>query len=167
MPKLPVDVRAMHGSVASGAPAGAAAHKRCVRNVANENLSAERRNLRVTLQAEIVVALHEHLVRDRTVRLMTDGATFAQRLMVIDHWARLLAMAFGAAFIQVRHADRRPHAKRSAMRGFHDVCAVGIVALHAIHAPFEDLMVLRQFELRVNLHVTRETGLRITPGVHD
>jgi len=157
----------MHGGVTSGAPTGPAAQECRVRSFTDENLAAKRRHLCVTFQAQVVVALHQHLVRDRPVRLMADDATFAQRLMLENHRARLLAMAFGATFVQARHACRRPDAERCAMRRFHDVRAVRIMALHAIHSPFQHGMMLRQFELRMNLHMTGKTRLRIAPGVHN
>jgi hypothetical protein len=157
----------MHGGVASGAPARAAAYERGVRSFADENLPTQCGYLRVAFQAEVIIALHEHLVRDGAVRVMADGATFAQRFVVEHHRARLLAMTFRTAFVQPRHARRRSHAKRSPMRCLHDVRAVWIVALHAIHAAFEDGVMLRQLELRVNIQMTREARLRIAARIDD
>lgn len=165
--KFPVDVRPVHGGVASRAPTRASAYERSMRNLTDKNLSAQRGYLRVAFETEIVVTLDEHLVGDGAVRVMAYGATFAQRFVVEHHRARLLAMAFSAAFVQPRHADRGPDAERSAMRCLHDVRAVGIVALDAIHAAFQDGMMLGQLELSVDIKMTSETRLRVAPGIDD
>jgi hypothetical protein len=138
-----------------------------MRHLTNENLSAERRHLRMAFEAEIVVALDEHLVSDGAVRVMTDGAPFAQRFMVEDPRARLLTVTFRAAFVQARHAGRWPNTKGGAMRSLHHVRAVRIVALDTIHATFQDGMMLGKLELRVNVKMTCEARLRVAAGIDD
>lgn len=66
----------MNRGMAAGAPAGASVYKCCVRDIANEKVSAHGVKLGVAFQAQIVVALDQHLVRDGTVGGMADGATF-------------------------------------------------------------------------------------------
>ena len=51
----------MHRRVTTGAPAVTTAQKFGVRRFANEDLAANGMDLRVTFQAEIIVALDEHL----------------------------------------------------------------------------------------------------------
>lgn len=167
MPQPAVNIRAMHRRVAACAPAGAAAHKGRVRNVPNKNLPPGHNHLRMAFQAKVVVPLHEHLVRNRPVRLMTNHAAFTQGFMLVKPGPRLFPMAFGASLIHPRETSGRPCPKRGAMRCLENVRPVRIVALHAIHPPFKHRMVLRQFELRVNIEVAIEAGLRFTPGIDD
>lgn len=136
-------------------------------NIADINLTTESGHLGMAFQAQVIVTLDQHLIRDRPVRLMADRATFAQRFMMENHRTRLLAMAFSAAFIHARHACRWPHTQRSAMRRFKNIGSMRIVALDAIHPAFEHGVMLRQLELRVNIHMARETRFRIAPGIHD
>ena len=79
--------------------------------------------------------------------------------MLEHHRARLLAMTLGAAFILPRH--------REAARRFHDVAAVRIVALHAIHPAFDDGMMLRQIKFRVRFEMALETGGRVFAGIEN
>ena len=121
----------------------------------------------MTFQAEVVVALDEHFIGNRAVRLMTNRAAFAQSFVLIDHGACLLTVTLGARFVQPRDSGGGAHAERRAVRRFHNVCAMRIMALHAIHAAFNDRMVLRIFELCVNVDMTGKARLRIAPGIHN
>jgi len=157
----------MNGVVTTGAPTRAPAQKGSVRNIADENLPAHGMHLRVAFEAKIVVPLEEHLVRDRTVRLMTDYAAFAQRLMLVDHRARLFAMTLRAGFVEARQTRLRPRAKTGAMGCFENIRPVRVVALHAIHSLFEHRMVVRQPELRVDFEMTIQTSLGRAARVDD
>ena len=75
---------------------------------------------------------------------MTYRAAFAQCLVLVNEFARLVAMTFRARLVYARHTDRRSHAKRGTVRSLQDLRPMGIVALHAIHPAFEHRMVLRQ-----------------------
>ena len=79
--------------------------------------------------------------------------------MFEDDEARLFAMTFRAAFVEPRHGQ--------AAFGLHNVRAVRIVALDAIHFVFEDGMVLRQFEFSVDIEMAFETGIGFRAGVDD
>jgi hypothetical protein len=117
------------------------------------------RKLRVAPQAKIWIGLHEQLSIDRTVRRVTGRAAFAQGFVLEHDPLRLRAMATCALLTQSRHGE--------SARRLHDVLAVRVVALHAIHLPFPHRMMLRKVELGVDFKVTGETRLRIAPGVHD
>jgi hypothetical protein len=135
--------------------------------MSDENLARQGMHLGVAFEAKIVVALDEHFVGNRSMRLMTNRAAFPQRFMLVNHRPRLFAVAFGAALVQPREADRRPHGEGGAVRRFEDVRAVRIMALHAIHPAFEDRVMLRQSKLRVNVEMTRKTCLRVTAGINN
>jgi hypothetical protein len=68
-------------------------------------------------------------------------------------------MATRALFVLPRHG-------KSARR-FHDVEAVRVVALHAVHLPFGHRMMLRQIELGVGFEMAGEARLRVAPRIHD
>ena len=58
-----------------------------MRLIADVNLPCGGHDLRMALEAKIVVPLDEHLVRDRAVRLMTNRAAFPQGLVPINELA--------------------------------------------------------------------------------
>jgi hypothetical protein len=72
---------------------------------------------------------------------------------------RLIAMAGGALLVQPRHGQPTG--------GLHDLFAVGIVTLHAIHSAFNDRMVLRQIEFRVDLEMALKTRRWIFAGINN
>ena len=75
----------MHRSVAGRTPARRAAHVLRVVLIANEKTSTPL-HLRVATEAKIWIRLHEHLLIDGAMRLMTRRAAFAQRF-VFEHKA--------------------------------------------------------------------------------
>jgi hypothetical protein len=68
-------------------------------------------------------------------------------------------MTLTARFVQPRHCQ--------AAARFHDVAAVRVVALHAIHPILDDGMMVRQVELGVRFDMTLKTCRRIFAGIHD
>ena len=177
MPQHPIDVRAVDGGVAACAPTRTATQERRVRNFANKNIAAHGVHLRMAFKTKIIVALDEHFIRNRAVRLMADGATVAQRLVFVNDHARLFAMTLCAGFVQAREAGCRPGLERCLMRCLENICPVWVVALDAIHAVFQYRMTMRQSELGVHINMTGETGFRFparidnkfappAPGLH-
>ena len=69
-------------------------------------------------------------------------------------------MATRALLVEPRH-------RQATARWLHDVEAMRIVALDAVHLAFADRVVLRQIELSVNFQMTGETCLRIAAGIDD
>jgi len=163
----PIDVRSVHGGVAACAPARAAAHERGVRHVANEKVAAHCVHLRVALKAKVVVALHEHLVGNRAMRVVTDRAAFTECFMLVNDWPRLFAMALRARFIEPSHSRLGAHTERGPMRCFENVRPVRIVALRAVHPLLQDRMMVRKSELRVHLHMTVQAGRRLSTRIND
>ena len=79
--QMRADARAMHRRMASGRPTGAACDIAFVRHGPDKNGAAIAAGLGVTLQAEIIVSLNQHLGIDRAVRDMAGGATFPERFV--------------------------------------------------------------------------------------
>ena len=149
--------------MATRGPAGADAHEPGVIDVANIDIprSAGGRtsNLRMAAEAEIGIANGEQLVIDGTVRIVARRAAFAHGGMFKGEGASLLLMALRAIFILARH-------RQSAVR-FHDVHAVWVVALDAIHLSFEHGMVLREMKLSLRLEMAIQAGLGFLAGIDD
>ena len=93
------------------------------------------------------------------MRLVANGATVAQRFMLEDEWAGLFAMTLSATLV---HAGHREAASR-----LHDFVTVRIVALHAIHAVFDDRMVLREIEVAMHIKMALKTNVGIFAGIDD
>jgi hypothetical protein len=121
----------------------------------------------MAFQAKIIIPLDKHLIRNGPMGLMADRATFPQRLVLVNHRPRLLAMAFGARLVQPRHAGSGPHAQRRAMRRLENVRAVRIMALDAVHSALDDWMMLRQLKLGMDVQVAGEACLRVAARVYD
>lgn len=115
--------------------------------------------LRVALEAEIRVGLDEQLAIDGAVRIVANDATFTHRLVLEDDRLGLLAMTFGATFVEPRH--------REAAGGFQDIRTVRVVALDAVHFVFYDGMMVRQLKLGVSLQMTLKTSRRILDGIEN
>lgn len=128
----------MDRAVTACGPASAPLYKIGVRHLSNHKIA--RRNVRalhlhMAFETEVIVTFHEQLPVHRTMRVVAGGATLAQGLVLEYERAALLSMTLGATFVQARH--------RQTAGGLHNVMAMRIVALHAIHAAFNDRMMLR------------------------
>ena len=167
MSQRPVDVRPVHGSVTPRTPARPAADKCGVRDIADKQFTAHGVHLRVAFEAKIIVALHEHLVRDRAMRVVADRAAFAECFMLVNDWPGLFAMALRTCFVEARQARLGPHTERRPMGCFENVRAVRIVTLHAVHALLQDGVMVRQPELSVHLNVTLKAGRRFPARIND
>src|SRR5208282_3835541 len=112
---------------ATGGPAGPIAQVIGVNFRADIN-RAERAwplDLRVAAQTEIRVAHRQELRVDRPGWVVTGGATLPQSRMFESDRLRFHAMTLGAGFIAASHGQ--------AAGRFHDVHAVRIMALDAVH----------------------------------
>jgi len=148
--------------VAAGSPTRALSHKRRVIGHADEDRAVtfvDSLILGVATQAKIRVIAGKHLPVDRAMRIVAGGATFAHGFMLEHHGPRLLTMTFGATLVLPRH--------RELPRRFHDVAAVRIVALHAIHFAFDDRVMLRETEFSAGFEMALKTGSRVFAGIED
>src|SRR5687767_638592 len=76
-----------------------------------------------------------------------------------DDGFRLFAVAPGALLVEASHGE--------AARRFHDVEAVRVVALRAVHLSFDDWVMLREVELGVGIEMAGKAGVGIAPWVND
>ena len=91
--------------------------------------------------------------------LVARGAALPQSFMFENKGASLFAMAFGTCLVLSRHGKPA--------RRFHDVHAMGIVALGAIHFAFQHRMMLRQIEFRMRLEMAVQARTRVLARVYN
>lgn len=152
----------MHRGVATGGPAGSPFHEIRVGNFPNQDFARGNvwtLHLNMAFQTEIIIAFDQKLTVHRAVRIVAGRAAVPECFMLEDKRLALFAMTLRAALVQPRHGQPG--------RGLHYVVTVRIVALHAIHDPFNDGMMLRKSELPMNIQVALETRARILSGIHD
>jgi hypothetical protein len=152
----------MDGCVATRSPAGSHVKKSRVVRVADVNMPAgngRALHLRVATEAKIGIALDEHFLVDGAVGIVADDAAFTQRVVLEDKRPRLVSMALGAALVLPCHGQTAG--------GFHNVHAVRVVTLDAVHAAFQDWMVLGKMELSLEIQVTLKTGRRVFARIDD
>ena len=149
----------MNRRVTPGSPAGPDLQPRRMIHVADVKLSAGGLDLGVATQAEVWVTLDQHFLIDRTVRNVTDDAAFAHCPVVKNERAGLAAMTLRAAFIVPGHGQ--------SARRLENITAMRVVALHAVHVAFDDRMMVRQVEFRVDVEMALEAGRRILARVDD
>lgn len=158
-----MDVRAVDSGVATGRPTGAVPDQ--VRMIyfsdvkVPDTARARSLHLGMAFKAKIGIPLHQHLGVDRTVGIMADDATFPHGLMFEDKRAGLITMTWRASLVQTGHGQTAG--------GFHDIHAVGIVALHTAQLAFRHRMMLREVEGCLHFKMTGETGFRVPAGIHD
>jgi hypothetical protein len=90
---------------------------------------------------------------------MTGDAAFTKRVMAKDKRPRLIAMTLRATLVLPRH-------RQSASR-FHDIHPMRIMALDAIHAAFQDWMMLGKMKLPLHIQVALKTGGWIFARIDD
>lgn len=132
---------------------------RAMRFLADKNFAAASLDLRVALQAEVTITLDEHLRIDGTVWLMAGRATVAHGLVLECVRTSLFAVTVGASFVETRHCQTS--------RRLHDVKAVRVMTLGAIHVSFRQWMMVRQVELSLCLQMARITGSGVAPGIEN
>ena len=147
----------MNGSVAAGTPADSLHDKTGVIWVP-ENDGTGNRQLRMAFDAQIGVALDEKLVVDGTMRLVTDGAAFSQRLMLEDIRARLLPVAPKAGLVHTTHKGSL---------GQEDICSMRIMAADAGEAALPHRMVVLEAEEHFRRWMALKTDRRILFRIDD
>ena len=143
----------------AGRPAGAVTEKAGVVHVADKNDSSRGLNLGMTFQAQVGIALDEHLGVNGAVRVVADRAAFAQRGVLENEGTGLFAMTLGAGLVLPRHGE--------SPGGLHDVHSVRIVALDAVHFPLNDRVMLGEMKFSPGFLVTLETRFGIFAGIDD
>ena len=129
-----------------------------MRSVSDVNLSRLPLHLRMALQTQVRVTLHEHFPIDRTMRRMADDASLAHGFMFENKRAGLFAVTLPATFILSRHGQ--------AALCFENIFAVRVVALKAIHVPFVHCVALRQTKFRLYLQMAMVASRRIFSRIY-
>jgi hypothetical protein len=100
---------------------------------------------------------------------MADGATLAQRFMLVDKRAALLRVTFeaGLVFAQERKAAGFEFLLDICRRALNRDALVYLMTISAAHFAFEHGMVMRQRERCANFEVTLETCFRRLSWIYD
>ncbi len=142
-------------------PASAARQEGVVRNGANHDRIASRAGdlaLEVAFEAEIVIALLQHLLIDRSVHTMTTAAAFPDGFMFEDEWPALRDMAFDAEILLC---------EQGGATCAHGVPFMGVVAVDAGDFAFQDRVMIGKVELCALVQVALEAGLGSLAGIDD
>jgi len=147
----------MHRFVAAGRPAGSLGDKLGMIAPADEELPGGLL-LKVAADAQILIALRQHLGVHASVRLMAGGASFADGFMLENKGTSLRNVAFPARFT---------FEGQGGAATVNGVGLVRIVAIRTSDLAFEDGMMRSEMELAAFVEVALEACLWTFPGVHD
>jgi hypothetical protein len=138
-------------------------------DVSNENVARYFLLLEMAFDTKRRVALIQQTLVDGAVRRMTDGATLAQRLMLVDKRAALLRVTLeaGLVFAQERKTAGFEFLLDICRRALDRDAFVYLVTIRAAHFAFDHWMVVRQRERCANFEVTLETGFRRLSWIYD
>ena len=100
---------------------------------------------------------------------MADGATLAERLMLVDKRAALLRVTLeaGLVFAQERKAAGFEFLLDICRRAFNRDAFVHLMTIGAAHLAFEHRMMMRQCERCANFEVTLEASFRRFSWIYD
>lgn len=107
--------------------------------------------LEMTFQAKGLVALGQQPLVNRAVRLMAGVATLAQGLVLEDKRPALHGVALETGFVCARQFGAAALDCGTFVR---------LVAIGTTHLAFQHRMVVRERELRTDIEVALEAGLR-------
>ena len=131
-------------------------------DVSNENVPGCFLLLEMAFDAKRRVALIQQALVDGAVRRMADGATLAQRFMLVDKRAALLRVTLeaGLVFAQERKTAGFEFLLDICRRAFNRDAFVYFMTIRAAHLAFEHRMMMRQCERCANFQVTLEASFR-------
>ena len=89
----------MHRFVAARAPATPPLQERRVVPSPDEDHIVRGLLLEVTFEAQVLVALNQHFVVHRSVRVVAGGASFTDCFMLKHKWTALSDVASGTGFV--------------------------------------------------------------------
>lgn len=141
-----------------GRPARPAGEKAGVITTADQNRAGRGLLLEMAFQAQRGVALGEHSLIHRPMRLMTGETALAQRLVLKHVRPALHGVALKTGFVRTRQFGAAALDRRSFVR---------VVAISATHFPLQHRMMVRQSELSAHLEMALETRLRRSTRVDD
>ena len=155
--------------MAAGRPTCSLLQEVRVVDVPNENVARYLLLLEMAFQTKRRVALVQQALVHRAVRRMADGATLAQRLVLVDKRAALLRVTLKASliFAQERKTAGFEFLLDICRRAFNRDPFVYLMTIRAAHLAFEHRMMMRQCERCANFEVTLETGFRRLSWIYD
>lgn len=138
-------------------------------DVSNKNVSGCFLLLEMAFDTKRCVALIQQTLVDGAVGRMADGATLAQRLVLVDKRAALLRVTLEAGLVLAQER------KTAGFEFLLDICRralnrdafVYLMTIRAAHFAFEHRMMVRQCECGANFQVTLETGFRRLSWIYD
>lgn len=143
-----IDVGAMDGRMASGAPACPGLKKKGMVHFPDKGparLQIRSGHLGMTPQTKIAVPLAQELVIDGTMRVMTGGTSLPKRLVLVNKRTRLFPVALATELVFRGHAKRRG--------GLKDHGSVRIMTVDTSNPPFHHRMAVRKTKARSNSQV--------------
>lgn len=151
----------MNGGVASRGPAGTITQVIGVILISNIDPAGagDTRNLCVTAETKVGITRQEELRINRPMLGVTTRATFAHGRVFKGHRLGLFPVTLGARLVDPRHCQTT--------RRFENLRTMRIVALNAVHLSFEDRMMLGKMELRLDIQMALQTGLRVFARIDD
>ena len=149
-------MRSVYGLVAPGGPAGSLLDANRMVRTSDQNPPAPHL-LEVAFEAEIVIPHREHLLIDRSVRVVAGRASFANGFVLEHERASHRGMARQAVLIL----------RQQGGAALYRWTFVRIVTIAALHPMLRHLVMVRQAELTARFQVALETILRRGPGMQD
>jgi len=151
----------MDGGVAASSPTGAVTEKRAVIDIANVKATTEAGHLHlgVAFEAKIYVTLDEHFGINGTMGAVANGAAFPHRGMLKNPGSSFFTVTSGATLVQASH--------REAAFRLHNIRAVRIVALDAIHLALQYRVMLGKMKFRAGFLMALEAGFGIFTRIDD
>lgn len=144
--------------MAAGAPASTAFRAAVMIATSYLDRSTVGRLLQMALEAEIDIALLQHLRVDRAMRIMAGGAALAHCIVLEDKGALLSSMALRAGFIFAGHVRAT---------ALYRAAAVGIMTFTASHLSSQDRMRMGKMEFAALIKMALEAGLGRLRRIHD
>ena len=135
----------------AGGPTGAALEERGVVTTTDQQYARSNLLLEMTLQTEALIALGQHPLINRTVRLMAGEATFSKSFVLENVRSTLNRMALETGFIETCQLGAA---------SFHRIAFVRFVAGGATHLSFKHWMMMRQIECGARFKMTLKAGFR-------
>jgi hypothetical protein len=114
--------------------------------------------LEVTLQAERLIALSEHALINRSMRLVTGVTILAQRFVLEDKRTPLRRMALETRVVTRGQLGPAALDRRTFMR---------VMTRTAAHFPLQDRVMVRKRKLSTHVQMALETGLGGAPRIND
>lgn len=153
-----VDLRAVHGLVAAGAPAGSTGKERRVILVRDVNMAVGGLLLEMAAQAKRGIARNQQPGVHGTMRIVARGAAFTHRFVLKNERTELCRMAFGADIILGHEFRPAAHDHGTLVR---------IMTITTTDPALKNRMMRRQIKFSLLVQMTLKTCLRRLARIDD